>query len=309
MDADRLLVHLAALGGATNRRSVGLWRRRSDLFADYVGIFAVERGTVVGQTLVKRLSYAFPGGAETIGAVASVATRPDRARHGVAQRILAEVHARERAAGIRVAALWTNPSWGAHQLYEKLGYRDVHALPWAVRLPGRGPGARTPVRGVRPAWPSDLHGLGELHDRWAEGRLGFCRRPLHSFELASATHEIEPTKELVLARDGGELAGYAHVQATPNRVVCGELVANSPDIEGRLVREIERRAGDGPVAVVGTAVRDLAGLLGRRGYRRLDRGWWTFMAKSLERDWDARTAIRALATNDPRYVCQSGDRF
>ena len=33
MDADRLLVHISSLGGATDRRAVALWRRRSNLYS------------------------------------------------------------------------------------------------------------------------------------------------------------------------------------------------------------------------------------------------------------------------------------
>ena len=145
---DRSLVQAAAFGGAFDRRRVEIWRRRTKVLADYVGIFAVDRGTVVGHAFVERIPYAFPGGTETITGIASVATRSDRARAGVARLVLEEIHRREREAGIRHAALWTNQSWGAHRLYEKLGYRDIHvpvlavrASPGPARRPGRTRGA------------------------------------------------------------------------------------------------------------------------------------------------------------------------
>src|SRR5208282_3388421 len=50
MEMDRTLIHLASFGGAFPRRSVDVWRRRTRLVADYVGVFAVERGRLLGQT-------------------------------------------------------------------------------------------------------------------------------------------------------------------------------------------------------------------------------------------------------------------
>jgi len=308
LEPGRLLVHLSALGGVANRRSIDLWRRRSDLLADYVGVFAVAGGEVLGQTLVRRLAYRFPDGAETIGAIASVATRSDRARRGVARAILDDVHRREREAGIRFAALWTNPSWGAFRLYETLGYRTVHSLPWGVHVPRGGRRGRL-ARDLRPAWPSDLADLEELHDRLAAGRLGFFRRARHALEVLHATHELEPTKELLLARDDGRAVGYAHYQTNPYRVLCGELVATSRAVERRLAAALERHAGELPTVIHGTAVRDAAALWRQRGYRTIPSSWWALMGASLERTWSAKEALATFATADPRFLCQSGDRF
>ncbi len=309
MDVDRLVVHLAALGGATDRRSVGVWRRRSDLYADYVGVFAVEGGKLLGQTLVRRLPYTFPGGTEIIGAIASVGIRPDLARSGIAQGILGEVHRREREAGVRFAALWTNRSWGAHNLYQKLGYRDVYALPWAIHAARRAPARRLPPRGVRAARRSDLPDLERLHDRQAVGRLGFCRRPKRLLQTAAATHEIDPAKELVVARAGGRAIGYANIQSNPFRTLCGELVAISGDVQGTLLAEVERRAKGAPVALQHTLVGDADELLRDRGYAVLPAGWYGLLAKSLDRTWTSREAIASFATQDRRFLCQVGDRF
>ena len=309
MDVDRLLVHLSSLGGSPKRAAVDLWRRRSDIYADYAAIFAVDGGAVVGQTYVKRLEYAFPDGPETISAIASVGTRPDRARTGVARRILDEVHRREREAGCRYATLWTNPSWGAHRLYEKLGYRDVYTVPWALR-PSR-PARRSAGRrsSARPARRCDLAELQRIHDQDAAPRLGFCRRPKRWFETAAAVRDLDPAKELVVVRDEGRPVGYASVLATPQRALCGELVGPSVAVRRRLLGEIERRAGTGPAVLQGSLVADQRPLLEDRGYRILPTGWWCFMAKRLRADWDARTAMTTFATRDPRFTCQLGDRF
>ncbi len=309
MDVDRLLVHLSALGGAADRDAVALWRRRSDIFADYVGVFAVEGGRVLGQTLVKRLAYTFPDGTETIGAIASVGTRPDRARRGVARAILTEVHRREREAGIRHVALWTNRSWGAHRLYEQLGYRDIFPVPWALRPPRSGPTNRHRRRGVRPARAADLPELDALHDRLAAGRLGFCRRPIRLLELSAATHEFDPRKEMIVATKDGQLTGYALPQPTASRTVCGEIFAATALARASLVEEIERRAKGAPVAFMLTPALDVARFLTRRGYSALEAGWYVFMGADLRRSWSTRSALARFATRDRRFLCLNGDRF
>ncbi|MGI0129433.1 MAG: GNAT family N-acetyltransferase [Thermoplasmata archaeon] len=307
MDRDRLLVHLAALGGAADRHAIRRWRRRSDLYSEYVGVFAVERGRVLGQTLVQRLAYTFPDGTEMIGAVASVGTRPDRARTGVARQILEEVHRREKEAGIRYIALWTNRSWGAHRLYEQLGYRDVYSIPWAVRSP-RPDRLRCDPR-VRPGRREDLPALGLLHARRAKGRLGFCRRPKRLLETAAAVRELDPGKELIVARERGEVSGYAYLDANPSRVLSGELVAGSQRTGARLVAEVERRAAGAAVAFQLTPVTDHRELFRQRGYVSVDTGWHVFMAAELGKAWAPRTAFERFRTGDSRFLCLSGDRF
>jgi GNAT superfamily N-acetyltransferase len=309
MDAERLLVHLSSLGGAADRGSVALWRRRSSLFAEYVGVFAVDRGHVVGQTLVKRLPYTFRDGTEPIGAIASVGTRPDRARSGIARQVLAEVHRREREAGIRYVALWTNLSWGAHRLYERLGYRDVYLFPWAVRSPRPFlAAARSRVR-AGPARVSDLAELERFHDRWAERRLGFSRRPMRLFRLAAATKEFDPVRDVVVARQGSRIAGYAIVQTSSSRTTCGELVAASHRVRTSLVAEVERRAKGATVAFYQTPVSDAPEFFRRRGYVTMAEGWYVFMAAPLTAEWTRKAAVERCATADPRFLCMSADRF
>ncbi len=173
MEVDRTLIHLASFGGAWSRRSIEIWRRRSRMLADYVGVFAVERGRLLGQTFVLRIPYTFSEGVETVTGIAAVGTRPDRGRAGVARAILTEIHRREKEAGVRFSTLWTNRSWGAHRLYEALGYRDVYSSPWAVHAPSQRSLKRR--EGIHMARATDLTEIEQLHRRITEGRTGFLR--------------------------------------------------------------------------------------------------------------------------------------
>lgn len=307
MEVDRTLIHLASFGGAFPRRSIDIWRRRSKSLADYVGLFAVERGRVLGQTFVLRIPYTFAGGTEVVSGIAAVGTRPDRRRAGVARAILTEVHHRERDAGVRFSTLWTNRSWGAHALYEELGYQDVYSSPWAVHAPlaSRPPGPR---RG-RPARRSDLTDIEELHSRLARGRLGFLREPNGYLKVAVAADELDPGKELVVLRSDGRLRGYAHVDASPYRVICGEMVATSLAARRSLMAEVERRSRRRPFAFQHTPVADAFEMFRGGGFSTVPTGWFVLMAAELGRTWSSRDALSQFATADRRFLCMAGDRF
>jgi GNAT superfamily N-acetyltransferase len=309
MEADRALLNIAAFGGTFPRRSIELWRTRSTMLADYVGLFASEGGRLVGQVYVLRIPYTFRDGTVTISGLAGVSTRPDRARGGVARTLLSEVHRRERSAGIRFITLWTNRSWGAHRLYEHLGYRDVYSSPWAIQGGGSPRGPSPSALRVRPARPSDLPEVEALHAREAKGRLGFRREPNGYLRTAMLARELHPEKELLVVRQGKELAGYAHVDRNPYRTLCGELVASTLRSRRALIAEVARLAKGTPYGFQHTPVTDAPRLFRPPAYSSSPRGWWGFMAAELGRRWTPEEAVHAFATDDPRFLCLAGDRF
>jgi predicted N-acetyltransferase YhbS len=309
MEVDRTLLHLAAFGGVFPRRAIGLWRQRARLLADYVGVFAAEDGRVVGQVLVLRFPYAFREGTETISGLAGVATRPDRGRGGIARALIEEVHRRERAAGIRFISLWTNRSWGAHRLYEKLGYQDVYSSPWAVHAGDASKRVRSAGRRVRPGTAKDLSDVERLHAREAEGRLGFCRGEFGYLRTWMRAGDLDPRKELLVAREAGSLVGYAHVERSPSRVVCGEMVASSLAVRRALVDAVRIGAKGTPYAFQHTPVTDAPQLFQAPPYSRSTSAWLGFMGCTLGRRWRKPDAVRQFVTDDPRFLCLAGDRF
>ncbi len=307
MEVDRALLHLAAFRGVFSRSAVEVWRRRTGAFAEYVGLFAEDRGRLIGQMFVLHVPYTFPGGREIVSGIAAVGTRPDRGRAGVARRLLEEVHRREKSAGVRFSTLWTNRSWGAHGLYEKLGYRDVYSSPWSVHAPlARRP--RRP-RGARPARRSDLGEIERFHTEQTLGRLGFLRGTPGYLAAEVATGDLDPAKELVVLRSQGRLRGYAHLEVGRPRIICGELVAASEAGRRALVAEVGRRAGRRAFAFQQTPVTDSPALFRGPGFSTSPSGWYVFMASPLGRSWTTRRAISEFATQDRRFVCMAGDRF
>jgi GNAT superfamily N-acetyltransferase len=307
-DAGRAMVHMAAFGGFLPRKTVATWRRRSSFVPDYVGIFAVERGQVLGQVFVQRFAYTFPHGTETVSGPAGVATRRDFARAGIARRMLEEVHRREREEGIAYSTLWTNRSWGAHRLYDELGYRDIYEPPFAVHVGPRPRPSPSKIR-VRGGRRADIEALESLHERFAAGRWGFAHRERGRLTLAADTHEVRLKEQFLVAVERGVPVGYAQVDVTPFRTVCGELVARPPRVRARLAEAVEARAGAGAVAFRDSVVDTLRPRLRRRGYVEAPAGWFGLMGMPFGRTARRATVVRAFGAGSSKFLCFTGDRF
>ncbi len=308
-ESSRALLQLAAFGSFYTRSDVDAWRGKTHRLAEYGGVFAVEGERVLGEVYVLRIPYAFAGGTEPIAGLATVTTLPDRRRRGIAAALLQDVHRREREAGLRYVTLWTNPSWGAHALYEKLGYRDVYSSRWAVRIGGSRTARRRSTHRIRTGRASDLGPIERLHDRALQGRLGFAERPAGALVSKYDTGRLDPARQLLVCSTGGRIVGYAQYDRSPQRIVCGELVARDRAIRRGLVDELLRTSGDLPCAFQHSVVPDAPEIFGAGKYARATRSWWGFMAASLEREWTTSEAIATFATDHPRFVCFAGDRF
>jgi len=306
LDRSRGVVNLAAFGNLFTRERITALRQRLNGFSEYVGVFGVEDNHVLGQVFVLRIPYEFPDGPAEISGIATVATRPESGRAGVAKALMLDAHRREREAGVRYAALWTNGSWGAHHLYEKLGYRDVYSSPWALHFPAR---VRRPAPPVRFARGSDLDEIDRLHDRQARGRIGFCRRPRGSLRADVQGRYVDPATDLLIRHKGGQLVGYAQLDRNSRRIICGEMVATSLAVKRELVAGVEWVANRLPLAFQHTPVTDSPGLFRGRAYESGPTSWWGMLAADLSRTWTARSAVQRFGTRDSRFLCLAGDRF
>jgi GNAT superfamily N-acetyltransferase len=308
LELDRALVHLSAFGGVFARPKVDLIRSRLGFFSEYVGVFAVDRGRLLGQVFVLRIPYRFRDGAGVVGGIAAVGTQPDRARAGIAGALLHEAHRRERESGIERTALWTNRSWGAHNLYEELGYRDVYSSPWVLHAP-LPRGRRRSAPGVRAGRRGDLAAIDRLHTRLFADRFGYHRRPKGFSRTELLLGELDPAKHLLVARRQGRLQGYARFDPNPSRVLCGELVAQDSATKARLIAGIARVAGPRPFVFQHTWVNDPPSPLGRPGYVATRGGWYRMMGCDLRRSWSDTEAVQTFGSDDDSFVCLSGDRF
>ncbi len=304
---DAAALQLGAFSGYFSREAIATYRRRSHVFSGYVALFAVDRGTVVGEVFVLRLPFRTRSGVEPVAGIASVTTAVPSSRRGVAARILEEVHRREAAAGIRFALLWTSQAWRAHGLYERLGYRDVFVSPVAARL---APGRRALRRGdtLRPATARELPRLEGMHRAACRGRLGFSVRPEHHLAVEQACGFLDLPAWLVFRRSG-RWAGYVHLVRGPTHARLGELVASGRD-RIALLDAVERTVRRGAIVVNNSVALDLRAELLRRGYLvRRGADWRTLMAKPLLTSMSPAAVRRELGVDDRSFVVMDADRF
>ena len=306
LERERLALTLGAFSGVVDRRALTVLRRRAAPATEYVGLFAVDHGQLVGETLVLRVPYRTARGASRVAGISSVTTRVDVRRQGVATALLEEAHRREAARGLEFAVLWTSQGWYAHRLYEKLGYRDVYTPSLALRLLDgrpRPPGAVT----LRRARLGEFAELEALHTEVTADAFGFVPRPEG---FLRRRHEAgDRIGGLLVGRRRGRLVGYVVVAEEPRQLRCGELVARTDDVAD-LLTALERRAGRGFLAIENTPARAHASELRKRGYLvRKEHEWRVLMARRLDGRPGAASLRRELAVDRPGFVCQRLDRF
>jgi hypothetical protein len=136
----------------------------------------------------------------------------------------------------------------------------------------------------------------------AKGRLGFYRRPSAFWQTIAKVDSLDPAQSFLALGSGKHLRGYARLDRTADRVVCGELVADSPEARRSLIDELGRTTRTVSVAFQHTWATDAPGLFEDRTYARSPRGWYVMMGKALDRKWTGREAKRQFACATPKRV-------
>ncbi len=283
---------------------------RSDLrYRTYRPLFAVDRGRVVGRVGALDLKFRSDDGDATVLGICDVVTAPTELGRGIAHRLLDEVHRRNHPR-VRGYFLWTRRSWGAHRLYERMGYRDVYSPEVLVRrLPARrAPGRPAPLR-LRAARRADHALLEQLLARSTLGRVGILPRPAGSFETRFRLGSRRPHDYQILERRGKPI-GYLWARRDEHQVMCEEIVVADRSDQPRCLEELERWAA-GRLLAVGTTsfVRDQADRFRARGYLRLPGSHRVLMFRGLRPDDPGELRRVRRIFRDPRLSAHEGDRF
>ena len=278
--------------------------------AEYGGLVAVEGNRVLAQVTVEYYPLTTRDGEETFAGVAGVVTRPDAVHQGLCSRLLQEVHRRELSRGIRLAMLWTRRSWGAHRLYERLGYRDLYSPPTAVLPPQPGPRPPLPTGfTVRAARRADSTLLETLFVRAAARRYGFVTRYPNSFGARFAMGWRAPKDHHLLFR-GPRAVGYFFGSETPRFLGVYEALVTERDQLPRLLDSIQWYARGRWLALAHTTfVNDASELLRTRGFSLGPDCHAVLMARSLSGSPTYRMANLRRLVQDARFSCHRGDLF
>ena len=308
---DPQLGTLSVLNGDPPQDRAFIRRLRSMGFpaAEYYAVYAVEDHEIQSRVEVIRPPFTTRAGTRAVTGISDVSTRPDRIRRGLARSLLEEVHRRESARGQRWCLLWTHRSWGAHRLYEALGYRDIYSAPSAMRsIPRSAP--RPMPKGYR--WTAghrrDLGRMDRLFDRASKGRVGLVPRVPRTLATRCRLGWRVPENHRILAL-GRATVGYAHLATSLWHVGANEVVVASPEHAPAMLDALEQMAR-GRWLTLGTTtfVRDFDPMLRSRGYAVSPTAHLTLMAKPLTRE-RAPPDDPALACRDPRFSCHRADVF
>ncbi len=280
-------------------------------YSDYRGLVAVEDSHVVGRIETYVLPYRTRSGTESVLGISGVVTHPNALRHGVASALLKEAHARERSTGRRWSFLWTHRSWGAHRMYERLGYRDVYSPPAASRKVERSsaPSVDHGYR-LRPLKASEDDLLERLFHASTRNRLGFLPRWPGSFR-ARFRLGWRSASDYVVLTQGLVPVGYAFTSKARYALGAMEVVIRHPRHVRAMLDALERKAAGTWLAFGRTTfITDNEALLRRRGYIISRRGHATLMAKPLRPDSRRpRSADPSVMCTSAAFTLHSGDVF
>jgi GNAT superfamily N-acetyltransferase len=276
----------------------------------YQSLYAVESGELLSQVDVICLTLTTTEGRFSVPGIANVATRPMAQRRGCAGALLAEVHRREAARGARWSFLWTHRSWGAHRLYERLGYVDLYSPPASLkRVPASA--SRKLPKGYR--WRvvqrAAAPRLDRILQRATGGRIGFVPRFSGSFRARFAMGWKNPENLRILLHGSSEV-GYAYLSySDPWSLSANEVVVLGAEHHAPMVRALEATARGRWLALETTTfVSDAAPVLRSRGFSTYPSTHRTLMGKPLE-GGDRRPALWKTTFHDPLFSNHHGDMF
>jgi GNAT superfamily N-acetyltransferase len=306
MEAQVHLLDMSAGWGPMDFKSLAEARRLGYPAADYVGVYAVEKREVLSEVRVIRIPFTtLEGSTQIVSGIQGVATRRDYSGRGLARKLLEEAHQREKAAGIRLALLWTGHAMVAHRLYGSMGYLDVHTPKVAMRFCGARGGKPTGYK-LSKVREKDAEIIAALHTEATEGRVGFTPRTLGLLRSLFKLGFVKPESIRMILRDE-QVVGYVVLESNPRWTRFDEVVFCREAKLGDVVELLESEAPNRWLLLRNTFVQDASNLLRRRHYTLSDHAYYGLLAASLEGSRSKFT--KALGTLDSRFSCHYLDYF
>jgi len=310
-----LLPQLAAFGVSDGDppQDIALIRRLRRLghpASDYWGVYAVEGDQVLSRVETLQLTFRGRAGSQTVVGISDVLTRPAGVGRGFARALLNEIHRREVERGRAWSFLWTHRTWGAHRLYEELGYRDVYSPPNALH---RVPESRRRSPPIGYHWSSARTAdAGRLERLLAEGsrhRVGFIPRHHGSARIRFRLGWRKPENHRILWH-GARAVGYAHLSDYSDwNLSTNEVVVTNRGEGVPMLDALEGLARGRWLTLQGTSfVRDYLPDLRARGYILLPSSHTVLMAKRLRTRRPVREDLRTCF-GDGRFSSHRGDMF
>ena len=204
-----------------------------------VGFCALENNQVVGFVgMLDLATRTLEGNVEHVGGIFGVATLPGYTRKGVCTALMNRAHEHFKERGYRFSLLGTSRTIVAHQLYERLGYRDLLEAQSAYKVT-----ETTKVEPVeKPASPKlDLERLLRMYDRHVRGKAGLVVRDEDHCRMFEKNEGLGG-KNCLFDKEGYVLFSGIKQGSWMSGIWVRELVASDAKVMNRLLERIEKRA-------------------------------------------------------------------
>jgi hypothetical protein len=237
------------------------------------GFCAIEDDKPVGFGGVMHIPTRTLRGVETVGGVWAVSTDPNYMRRGIGRAVMEAIHRYFRQQGFPFAFLTTYRSWGAYELYRKMGYIDVPSViqsPTTYKfLPAHEAGADDPVTES----PTE-DGVARLFEEFTAGSTGFVDRPSDFFSLMIERGGFDTALSV------GTEGGYVLVREFGGRIFVREMAARHQTVQTRLLEALEAKGKDVIIDPVVTTPGLMEGYVSNR-YHTYTGRHGTVMVKAL----------------------------
>ena len=302
-----LLIHLSGFGWALTEEHVKAMVEHDARIWKPFGIYAVDKGRVLGQIVPFRIPTRTRDGVEDVLGVAEVVTAPGEAQKGIATFLMRRVEEMGVEEGMRTSWLMTGRHLVAHHLYDKMGYFSVSSFPRGMKRLRR-TGAKP--RGVKISdfRKADQRRLSELYREHVAGGYGFTERQWNFLDFPLAAH-VFAKDSIKVARRGKEIIGYSIIRGGPGMLSLVEVVAPKLSDFRAIVRSMESRR-KGALALAGSLIWERQREKFRSlGYKISPVHWYRLMAKPLRKGFSRRQIEHAYGIDDGRFVFMALDGF
>lgn len=237
------------------------------------GFCAIEDDTPVGFGGVMHIPTRTLCGEEVVGGVWAVSTDPNYMRRGIGRAIMEAIHAYFRQQGFPFAFLTTYRSWGAYEMYRKLGYIEVPSVikaPTAYKfLP-----AQDAVAGDPKIESPTQDSVARLFEEFTADSTGFVVRPPDFFSLMVERGGFDTALSV------GTEDGYALVREFNGRIFIREIAARNRTVQTTLLEALEAKGKDVIIDPVVTTPGLMDGYVSN-GYHTYNGRHGTVMVKPL----------------------------
>ncbi len=239
-------------------------------------LYAKEDEKVLGTVglLFPRLKT--KSGVELTGGIRNVCTRPSASRKGVSTKLLNRAHEIMEEKGVRFSFLMTDKSNVAHNLYEKLGYRDILAYPAAYKK------LKSDVENeeIELKEEEDPEYVRKTYLNSVEGLTGLVVREDEFWEMAEARGW--PKNENVrIAYRNGEKIGYLMLQGGRSQVICEEIAVEEKKDLPTLLQAVES-IYDKNYFVIKFVNQNYVNILKDYGFNYYEDRWGQVLVKSFQ---------------------------